>query len=311
MGFISLSGVLVLSVLVGLMMSNWFTIILSMELGLFVFIFMCLSYNSLSYARSCFKYFIIQSLSSLLLFLGGLTLFGLYKVDNSLCHIMFHFGFLMKLGGFPMLFWVIPVMLELPYVMIGVMGCPLKVIPLMLYNEYYSMFNTMSSMYTMGFVSLMTMLFGVWLGLYMKTIRGVLGASSVTHTGWFILSVGSSSLYQYFFLYSVSFLLVLYTLIYNNLFVSSLNILGLAGLPPFSVFVGKMSVIKASFESNISSLFTMLALLVSSISLYYYLKFSFNMYMYTTPFAQYNSFMLSTSIISNCFFGLLYCLMFF
>nr|ANC96357.1 NADH dehydrogenase subunit 2 [Helicella itala] len=280
MNFFSLSFLLGVSVLSGLASASWIMIILMMELGLFFFVFLCMEYNLLSLSRSCIKYFIVQSVSSLLLLLGGLMCFTLCNNTNQLASLIFLVGIIMKLGAFPMLFWVAPVFLELPFLLIGFVGCPLKVLPLMMYSNYYMSFSTPLSLINMNFVSLLSMVFGVSLGLYMKTIRGMLGASSITHTGWFILSIHSASIIKYFCCYTVSLIMLLVCLWSQNSLMGALNLMGLGGLPPFSVFVGKMIVISASLSCNISEVFIMLAALVSAVSLFYYLKFSFNMYLY-------------------------------
>nr|ALO81909.1 NADH dehydrogenase subunit 2 [Cernuella virgata] len=289
------------------MSSGWIMIILMMELGLFFFVFMCMEYNLLSIARSCLKYFMIQSVSSLLLLVSGLLLFSMLDLPSWLVHLFFLVGVTLKLGAFPMLFWVIPVLGELPFILIGMVGCPLKVLPLMMYSAYYASCNPPVGVNGMNFISLLTMVSGVWLGLHVKTTRGMLGASSISHTGWFILSTHSASIMKYFMCYAVSLIMVLYYLWGQNSFMGALNLLGLAGLPPFSVFVGKIIVVYTSLRSNISEVFLMLAMLVSAVSLFYYLKFSFSMYLYNSnvmphkfSFAGYFPFMV------NCAFALLF-----
>lgn len=309
MSFMLLNISLFLRIIVGLITSNWIIIILMMELGLFFFIFICREYVSLRNSRACIKYFFPQSVGSLLVLISGLLIFTFHNIIYSFACYIFLLGLLLKLGAFPIFFWVIPVRLNLPYAIIGVVGCPLKILPLAIYIRFF--FIREYGVYFINIVRLLTIVVGVWLGLNIKTIRGILGASSVRHTGWFIMSIHTSTFIKYFLLYTVRFVLVLWAISIHQLFWGAVNLLSLAGLPPFSVFVAKMLVVSDGLACNLPIIFLVSAVLVSALSLYYYIKFRFNIFIYSGTEVINRTFIYCLMVLLNRCAALLFCLFFY
>nr|YP_006303196.1 NADH dehydrogenase subunit 2 [Cylindrus obtusus]AEK48359.1 NADH dehydrogenase subunit 2 [Cylindrus obtusus] len=271
---------LTMSVVVGLMVSNWFLIVLLMEVGLLTVVFMCFDYKLLSQVSACVKYFLIQSLSSMLLFLIGL-LVVFYSELTFLSHMLFVSAMSLKLGVAPLHFWVLPTTRLLPYTLIGIIGSPLKILPLCIFSGYYSFHFAVGDVFwvTTLWLSLYSMLTGMFLGLGATSLREALGASSITHTGWFLLSFQGGSTISYFILYSISLLQLVVFLLSQSSYLISMSLLGLGGLPPFSIFVGKLAVLYSCLSGYLSFGFLIPVVVTSAISLYYYMKFSFLFYL--------------------------------
>nr|YP_010704682.1 NADH dehydrogenase subunit 2 [Monacha cartusiana]URP31093.1 NADH dehydrogenase subunit 2 [Monacha cartusiana] len=263
------------SISIGLTNSNWLVVMLMVEFGLFMVVFMSSNYLSLYSMRSVFKYFFVQSVSGLVLLVSGISVFMLNS--PSVCSEIFLLSaILLKLGIFPMYFWVLPVYSESNYMILGVVGFMAKILPLYIYNFYVSL-GPSKVMQIMSFFAVSSIAMGAWLGLPAKNYRTFLGASSVAHSGWFILASHSSSILFYFWCYGLSFLLLLMMMQMDHKIMMALNTLALGGLPPFSVFLGKLWVIYSWVENSMPLVVIMMALLFSVVSLFYYLKFSFQM----------------------------------
>nr|YP_010279283.1 NADH dehydrogenase subunit 2 [Micrarionta opuntia]UKG20833.1 NADH dehydrogenase subunit 2 [Micrarionta opuntia] len=296
------------SIGVGLMTSQWVMVVLMMELSLFCFIFLCNDYNMLSALNSMIKYFIVQSLGSIMLLLAGLVTVVLL-VENYWLHLFTLSGMVLKLGVFPLHFWVIPTVGSLPYEMVFLFGSPLKMLPLMVINKYFSFFMFNSPFYSaLLYLFLMgSMFIGAFLGLVSTSIRTMLGASSITHTGWMLLALKSQTMVEYFMFYSAGLLLVLLGLNSESPMLTAINMLSLGGLPPFSLFTGKMYVLYSSVTCNLPLMVLFLALISAIISLFYYLKFTINFYLKTTRFSvKFPMWLLVMTSANACAFSLFF-----
>nr|APC61675.1 NADH dehydrogenase subunit 2 [Fruticicola koreana] len=264
----------------GLLVSNWLALVFIMEFTMFVFIFMMADSQVLSLSNPGIKYFFAQTLGSLCLLVAGLNSSFVMPNTNPMHLLLLLVGLCLKIGLFPFHFWVMPVIKELPYLMLGTVIILLKILPLsllescsgLLFIHYWSWMLTLT-------IILLSMISGLMYGLYSETLRGALGASSISHAGWFFLASLSSSLPLYFFLYSIMLTLVCGGLCFRQWQLTSLSVMGLAGLPPFTVFFGKMVVLMGFINNYISPVFVILVLLTAVFSLFYYLKFSFSLYL--------------------------------
>nr|AFK27962.1 NADH dehydrogenase subunit 2 [Cornu aspersum] len=278
---ISYYWVMLLSVMIGCSVTNWFVVVFMMELLLFTVLFMSYEYKLLGQINSCVKYFLVQSVSSLLLLLGGIFCMYLYTM-HFFPQSLFLWGLFLKLGVFPLHFWVIPVNKTLTYTLIGVIGSPLKILPLMMmfqyYHFYFSKYSFSSSWFLM--LGVMSMVIGMMIGFLAVSLRIMLGASSIAHTGWFLFSIPGYVMVEYFLLYSAGLFLVISSMNFLRSPLSCLSLLCLSGLPPFSVFTGKLMVVYSYMASTNSLVFMILALLTSALSLFYYMKFSLAIYMF-------------------------------
>lgn len=275
MGLLFLIIGLRVTLIMGLLVSSSVALVLLIEITLFIFLFIVYDYKILRLRVPCVKYFFTQTLGRVLLLLSILFANSLLWGMDRVVYLSLLFGVCLKLGAFPMHFWVVSVYRELPIILLGLVGVPIKVLPLSLIVSVVA--NNISNVliYILLFLGIFSIIGGLVLGLRRTTIRGVLGASSITHAGWFFFALGRIEVFKYFLLYSFAFLVVILGLLMSWSLITSIGILGLGGLPPFTVFVGKIVVLSKCVYINIPLVFVVPALLVSAIRLFYYLKYSF------------------------------------
>nr|YP_010622807.1 NADH dehydrogenase subunit 2 [Laeocathaica amdoana]WBF92706.1 NADH dehydrogenase subunit 2 [Laeocathaica amdoana] len=281
MSFMLLILFLNLSLMFGFVVSNWILMVLLMEVTLFTFLFMVFEYNLVAHSSPAIKYFFSQTLGSIMLLLAGLVLMVFLNKGSVLGMYLMLLGMCLKLGVFPMHFWVVPTSMELPYFMLAILGVPMKVLPLILLNNYVDQVVDINFLYIFMVLGCGSMVMGMMLGLGNTYIRGILGASSVTHSGWFFFGVVSKALVSYFLLYSITLLFVLFSLMFMFYWGSAVGLVALAGLPPFGVFLGKLLVLMSFYQINLPVVFLVPALFSSVFSLIYYLKFSFSFLFFT------------------------------
>lgn len=241
----------------------WAGIEVSM-IGLFPFIV-----NKFSSGKEAsVKYFLIQSLARILLLVGGIFFF-VFFIYKSIILLLIRLS--LKIGFFPGQFWVPSLLRSLSWINNFLILGPIKVAPLgflrlIIVNDYLK-----NLVLVLG---LLRALVGSLLGINQSSVRGILGASSISHSGWILISIIYGFLWGYFF----SYLLVLFFSIVGffrgNFLLVRLNLFSIRGLPPFLMFVIKFKVLYCLIFSNNIIMFTIL-ILSSVIRLSFYLKFFF------------------------------------
>lgn len=98
---------------------------------------------------------------------------------------------------------------ELPIIILGVLGVPIKVLPLSFLASAVASNVRNVLIYILLFLGACSIISGLVIGLGSTTIRSALGASSVTHAGWFVYALGVGEVCKYFLLYSFAFLVVI------------------------------------------------------------------------------------------------------
>nr|ANA11077.1 NADH dehydrogenase subunit 2 [Arion rufus] len=265
--------------------SNWWLVWLSLEIMTFSMVVCIYFSNSMMKAEVSMVYFVVQSISGVLLLVGA-SFTSLISANHLVCSMFLLTGLAAKLGLFPMHFWVIPILSMLSYWQIGVLLGPMKIIPL-------SMLYTVSADSTlwlmMMIISLFSMLCGGILGNIMANLKSVLGASSITHSGWFVLAYMFNLMWLYFWVYYVSLFFLLISMSIMNSNLASWSLLSMSGLPPFWLFFAKAHIIMEFISYTSSPLLLIFPLGGAMISLYFYLK-----YVYALWLTHFNSFKVST-----------------
>lgn len=160
-------------------------------------------------------------------------------------------------------------------------------------------------------------------GINQFTIKLILTYSSINHSRWMLILITVSSIFSlnYFLIYSLitRSLLVIINLfnfkelhetksILLNIFYSiviSFLLLSLGGLPPFTGFRAKILAIKTSI--NFYSFFVIFYLVIASlISLFYYIKITYNIFLISTPHTK----ILNLKIINSKFNLIIYLTLF-
>nr|YP_009628538.1 NADH dehydrogenase subunit 2 [Bullacta caurina]QBX88152.1 NADH dehydrogenase subunit 2 [Bullacta caurina] len=267
--------VLILGPLVAVSSSNWIVVWVGVELsflGLIPLLFLGNKYMSLT-EEATLKYFCIQALSSAIMFCCGMAYFmSLYY------HYEFWFvlSLCLKLGIFPGHFWVPSVVSSLEFLPTVLLLSWQKVPPLALLmnvigsNDY----NTNKCILMLGGLSALV---GGLIGNNVTNVRAMIGASSISHTGWAVIGATTGSLWIYFGPYCLVLALGMWFLWENDI-LSSISILSLSGLPPFILFVGKWKVISSALVEG-DFMFLILPIVGTILSLVFYLKFFYSFYL--------------------------------
>lgn len=214
------------------------------------------------------KYFLIQSLARILLLIRGIFFF-VFFIYKSI--ILLLIGLSLKIGFFPGQFWVPNLLRSLSWINNFLVLGPIKIAPLgflrlVIINEYVKNLVLVLGLFR-AFI-------GSLLGVNQTSVRAILGASSISHSGWILISIVYGYLWGYFFRYLIVLLFSIIGFFRGNFLLVRLNLLSIRGLPPFLIFVIKFKVLYSLIFSNNVFIFTIL-ILSSVIRLSFYLKFFF------------------------------------
>nr|YP_010946492.1 NADH dehydrogenase subunit 2 [Diploptera punctata]WGO57210.1 NADH dehydrogenase subunit 2 [Diploptera punctata] len=272
--------------------NSWLGAWMGLEINLLSFIPLMTNYNNIFTTEASLKYFLIQALaSSILLFVvisKSITesLFSFY--NSMISSMIMSTPLLMKSGAAPLHWWFPSVMEGLSWNNCFILMTIQKIAPLMLIS-YTINFN--------GFIILIiltSIIVGAVGGYNQISIRKILTYSSINHLGWMIMAMllGENLWLIYFSIYSLLTLAII--LIMNSLQISFINqtflinnekktvkillflsLLSLGGLPPFLGFLPKWMVIQ-SMLFNWSPLISSVMVIMSLVTLYYYLRISYS-----------------------------------
>nr|YP_009400217.1 NADH dehydrogenase subunit 2 [Zeylanicobdella arugamensis]AQT26255.1 NADH dehydrogenase subunit 2 [Zeylanicobdella arugamensis] len=281
--------VLMLSSLMAISSSNWFFIWFSMELNMLSFIPILLYNNKIMEIEASIKYLITQSIASSMLLMSSMMLWN-NTMNLMLFYYMLCMSLLMKLGSFPCYYWFPSVMASISWINCMVLSTWQKIIPIFI---MFSMINLENKMIIM--ICLLNLLIGGIFGMKSSNMKIIMAYSSISHLGWMLLIklVNMVSLLYFYFLSYIMMILPLFNM-FNKLKINNFNsismmnkinmtsilmlslmILSMAGLPPFTGFFLKLIVIYSVLKINITYL--ILIIIVSILSLYFYLNISYNM----------------------------------
>nr|AFY64193.1 NADH dehydrogenase subunit 2 [Loxechinus albus] len=275
---------------------NWFVIWVGLELSTLALVpILCSSFSPRN-IEATIKYFLVQAFSAALLlnsaliqawFTGSWSVLDPMNGFSSFC-ISIALAF--KLGLAPCHFWFPDVCSDYPFTLCGGVVTRQKIAPLFL--VFY--FNQLIFSSFIIIAGLMSVLVGGWGGLNQTQIRKILAFSSIGNMGWIVVtsvySLGAAimMLIIYLVINTSIFLLFDYLNVFtlghlNNTSQLSpisialiiLTILSLGGLPPLTGFILKFS--SLYFLLNNGFIFFSSIMIVGSLlSLFFYLRISFN-----------------------------------
>ncbi|MFA5405427.1 MAG: NADH-quinone oxidoreductase subunit N, partial [Ignavibacteria bacterium] len=218
--------------------------------------------------------------------------------------VLFSIGFFFKMGVFPFQMWVPDVYEGAPTVVTGLMSTAGKIAAVGTIVPIIIAFNITDFKILLAIISVLTMLFGNVIALAQSSIKRLLAYSSIASAGYILVGVASLDdlavkgiafyLLAYVFMQLGSFIIVAvyesnakdksdYNLVnfddYKGLakrnpmlgIFFTIFLLSLAGIPPFAGFWGKYYLFYFAIKSNLIWL-SIVAILLSLVSLYYYLK---------------------------------------
>nr|YP_009045964.1 NADH dehydrogenase subunit 2 [Thenus orientalis]CDR98460.1 NADH dehydrogenase subunit 2 [Thenus orientalis] len=275
---------LMTGVLTTLSSTSWFMAWIGLELNLMSFIPLISTKMNQFSSEASLKYFLVQALGSALIILAA-PLTMIY--NNSLLILLV--ALLLKLGAAPFHFWFPPIMEGLSWIQCIILMTIQKIAPLFLISHLI-LHPQISNLII--FAALLSSIFGALGGLNQTSLRKILAFSSINHLSWMLMAItmGDYVWVSYFSFYSVistSIALYFYSkqfYYFPHLFskgashnfsglITSLGLLSLGGLPPFSGFLPKWIMMEML---TAKSLFIPVLVLILStlVTLYYYLRVS-------------------------------------
>lgn len=242
-------------------------------------------------SEAALKYFITQALASTLLLFSIIiiSLNFLYIFDiNLYFRLILNTSLLTKIGAAPFHFWFPEVIEGLNWLTSIIILTWQKIAPIILLT--YFNYNTT---YIILIILFRILVRGI-IGLNQTRLRKILAYSSINHIGWIlgtILTIETIWSY-YFIIYSIITLNIILILKLLNIFhlkqlyISMnynylvkiffiLNFLSLGGLPPFLGFLPKWLTIQSLVQNQIY-LISILIIIITLITLYFYLRLTFS-----------------------------------
>lgn len=249
-----------------------------MEINLLGFIILLLNKNR---NEPALKYFVVQSLGSVILIRRAAITenFSLKSLQLLLSLAMF-----LKLGIAPLHYWLVLMVESFNKVQVILILTWQKLAPL------YLLFSLPSNILTYIFITA-SLIIGACCSINELRIYLLITYSSINHAGWLLLTALSNELIRllYIMVYTVIITTVVLPLsnkqsqslwLLNNTikYIVFLNLLSLAGLPPFSGFVLKWILLsEIYFFTNL--IVNMTLVITRIVLLYFYLRLRLNRFL--------------------------------
>lgn len=268
---------------------------LFLEINLLLFIPLLFSKKSKYQREASLKYFINQAIASILI-LSSITFLShhLVFIVNTLC-----LALSLKLGVAPLHGWLVSVSNSISWFSLWLLLIPQKIAPIIII-----ICLTSSTFLLLILLISLTALIGAIGGLTTPSIKKIIAYSSISQMGWLIsaLLCGRPIWVTYFIIYSLITSTILFTISFtktnkiNDLLLTKhnllktiilFNILAIAGLPPFTGFVIKLTLVIRLY--NTAQTAFLLPLIVSSlVSLYFYTRIFYINFIFITNLKKEN-----------------------
>nr|YP_010883668.1 NADH dehydrogenase subunit 2 [Carychium tridentatum]WIV81385.1 NADH dehydrogenase subunit 2 [Carychium tridentatum] len=269
--------------MISLSSSNWTLCWAGMEIG-FLGLIPLLFLGGVSTSKeSAMKYFLVQAFASALLFFLGMMIF-MFEVTSIEWKMGFFLMLTIKLGMFPGHFWVVSVIQGMGWVSCCLILAPLKLPPLFFTQLIIEQIP--SGNHIILFLASVSTLIGAFLGNNQTNVRAMIGASSITHSGWMVIGSVVGGVQDYLGFYFLVLFMTLFFFWELDSMMVSLMILSMSGLPPFMMFIGKLVVIMFAMMVSGGFMILSLPLLSAVLSLIFYLKFSYSFVMKQTKMTK-------------------------
>nr|YP_009686631.1 NADH dehydrogenase subunit 2 [Gammarus lacustris]QDS78450.1 NADH dehydrogenase subunit 2 [Gammarus lacustris] len=270
---------LIASIIITVSANSWLIAWVGLEINLLSFIPLILSKKNKYTTESALKYFLVQTLASILM----ISAVCLNQEGISLLIILV--SLLLKAGAAPSHQWL-PAMVEgLSWPLFALMMTLQKMNPIIL---IFFLMKTNMMHKTMIIYVVMSALVGSVGGLTHNSLRKILTYSSIAHLSWIMSTLICTS--WVWFMYFITYTFVLVSLIFllsftqsstlthittmNKsylFFVIAMSILSLGGLPPFTGFLPKfLTLQQLAFTSQAPILVPLLS--GTFISLFFYIR---------------------------------------
>nr|WGO58029.1 NADH dehydrogenase subunit 2 [Rhabdoblatta ecarinata] len=296
---------LISGLLITISSNSWLSAWMGLEINLLSFIPLMSNNDNIFTTEAALKYFLIQALASsslLFIIISKSLLESMFTISNSILNsIMISTPLLMKSGAAPLHWWFPSVMEGLSWENCFILMTIQKIAPLMLIS-YSINFNSF-----MTIIIILSVMMGAIGGYNQTSIRKILTYSSINHMGWMLTAMlmGENMWMFYFLIYSfltltiilivmpmqISFINQTYLINENNKMMKFLlfsSLLSLGGLPPFLGFLPKWMIIQFMMINWSSTIISMMVIL-SLITLYYYLRMTYSAFIILNVETSWNS----------------------
>lgn len=280
---------LILGTLISISSYSWFSIWIGLEINIISFIPLISKKKNPKSSESSIKYFIIQSISSILILISALIIvfYNEFIPPINSIILIINCAFLIKLGAAPFHFWFPEVIEGLRWINCLILLTWQKIAPFILIINNKTWDNLII------IIIIFCLLIRVILSLNQVSLRKILTFSSINNIAWMLaaLQCSYSIWIIYFILYSIINipLIVLFNFISINYFNQIFNLtqksilikifivfnfLSLGGLPPFIGFFPKWMVIYLLRIQNLEIL-SLFLILFTLVFLYIYIRIIF------------------------------------
>nr|YP_010022110.1 NADH dehydrogenase subunit 2 [Allonychiurus kimi]QOL12112.1 NADH dehydrogenase subunit 2 [Allonychiurus kimi] len=307
--------------------SSWISCWLGLEINLMSLIPILLIKINPHSSESSIKYFIAQSLASILIIFSTISNF-FFNSSNSMIFftLLIIVALSIKMGAAPFHFWLPQVIQTSNWTQMIIILTWQKIAPMILLM--FSMNNLIK------LIILASCFIGVLGAINQTLLKKILVYSSILHTGWLLSSIFCSVniWFFYFSIYSIISLSLLVPLNFTNIYLSKnlfssflppffliilfINLLSLAGIPPFLGFFMKLSTIINLISLNFDYFLLITLIFSSLISLFYYLRIMYSSMIMTSKINKLNNLIFfnhpihSTSLILSFLANLIFPMLF-
>nr|AYR05242.1 NADH dehydrogenase subunit 2 [Coleoptera sp. ACP-2013] len=287
---------LILGTLITISAYSWLSMWMGLEINLLSIIPLLKDKNNVYPSEAALKYFITQALASSIFLFSIILTLNLSEFFNfsEFSILITNSALLMKIGAAPFHSWFPEVMEGLNWMNATIMLTWQKIAPMVLI-----FYNSNLTFFLLAVILFSSIISGI-IGLNQISLRKILAYSSINHISWLLASmINSQTIWTIYFLVyviiTVNITLILkyfnifYLLQLQNLmgqsklfkFFFMMNFLSLGGLPPFLGFFPKWLVIN-NLVINQFYLMSVILIIFTLISLYFYLRISFSTLMIST-----------------------------
>lgn len=295
---------LIVGSLITISSSSWLGIWIGLEINLLSFIPLIIDKKNLFTNESTIKYFLVQVFGSLIFLFTRiiyitkiyyLNLFLPYLIEN----IIINSAIILKLGAAPFHFWFPNIIEGLSWNNSLLILTWQKLAPLIIIS--YSTSRNIFFIIISGAI-------GAIGGINQTSLRKILAFSSINHISWILIALILNNLFWifYFFIYlliNLSIILIFKIInifninqifLFNNhfyliKFCFFINFLSLGGLPPFLGFFPKWIIIE-NFVINKNIFIIFFSIIITLITLYFYLRLTFSAFLLIYPNYSWNIF---------------------
>nr|WCL18758.1 NADH dehydrogenase subunit 2 [Raymondia sp. A GC-2023a] len=276
--------IMIISSMISMSANSWLNAWMGLEINLLSFIPL-MKNNKLMSSEASLKYFLTQALASSSFLLSMM----LMMMNNFMTFkLMMMFSLMMKLGAAPFHMWFINVMEGLSWNNSMILMTWQKLTPLILLS------NITNKLMIINII--MSTTIGAIGGLNQTSIRKLMAYSSINNLSWMLLALLYSNLMMIIYFMFYTFISISLMTLFNMIKISHLNqinmmfynkfykmflminIISLAGLPPFMGFFPKWMIIQSSIYNNQMTLI-LLNIMMSLITIHFYLRMCYSFLM--------------------------------